>query len=1167
MIQKKWILVTFLLLCWCIMTAEAQNVSLKLKNVTIKEALDAVKKQTGKSFFFSVNDVDIHQIISLDTEDLTLEEVLKQMFKNQRVTFEMKGDHIVVSTKEKKLEKKSQLLEIRGNVSDENGLPLIGVNITSKDSNGTISDINGNFQLTVPAGATLTFSYIGYNSQNVKVKNKTTINIVMIENQEMLDEVVVVGYGTQKKANLTGAVEQIDAKKLENRPVPNLGTALQGAIPGLNVNVGSGKPGQETGVGIRGYGSINGANTLVLIDGVEGDMDKLNPRDVESVSVLKDASSAAIYGARAAFGVVLITTKNGKAGKAKISYNGRYSFSKLTTETDFITTGYDNVFINNMFSQAYDGTDRILYDEQDMAELYARRNDRVENPERPWIVTKNISGEDRYIYYGNFDWWNYLHDASSPSHDHNLNISGGNDKINYVVSANYYSKDGIYKIQNDNFDRINMRSRISAEVTKWLKITATANFFKSQYLAYGFQDGENIGDIMFSLFPSYLPQNPDGTNVMYTTTSPNGAIGTGLPAMMHYGKSKTVNDNYSFTNSYNLVFSLYKGLNLTTDYSYKKDVQAKIYRTVHVPYSNSPGIIELRTDDVCKNRLRETNAQSEYHSADAFLDYSTSIDKVHNLKGLLGINYEQYSYKYLYTTADNLISDDLNDVSLSDGEEKTLITAKGSQREWALFGAFARFNYDYKGKYLFEANARVDASSRFRRGDRSGIFPSASAGWRISEEQFFKPLDTWFSNLKLRISWGALGNQNISDCYPFMQKITVSGSGYYMNDQEVKNAILDRPTAGNLTWEKVIHQNIGLDLGFLNNRLYATADIFRRDTKGMLVDGQKLPAGYGAALPRENAANLKTTGYEITIGWNDQLKLLGSTFSYNVSASLSDAQAVITKFSNPTGLYTQYYVGKKIGEIWGLTTNGLFSTDEEAKNHPVKQDLVNMNIMNAPGSNRGLRAGDVRLVDLDGDNEITFGDYTINNPGDFRVIGNTTPRYNYNFNLGFNWYGIDVSAFFQGVGKRDWYPGQDANLFWGPFSRPYMSFIPSDFMDNVWSEDNPDGYFPRPRGYAAQGNRSLSSTYKNDRYLQDLAYCRLKNFTIGYSLPKRWLERVYVQSLRIYFSGDNLLTWTKLKSDYIDPEQCMSSDNSVYNSSARIYPYSKTFSFGIDLTF
>ena len=423
------------------------------------------------------------------------------------------------------------------------------------------------------------------------------------------------------------------------------------------------------------------------------------------------------------------------------------------------------------------------------------------------------------------------------------------------------------------------------------------------------------------------------------------------------------------------------------------------------------------------------------------------------------------------------------------------------------------------------------------------------------------------SNLKIRGSYGSLGNQNVPN-YPFLQRINVTSTDYYMDDAVLKAALLSAPIGGtDLTWETVHHKNIGLDLGLLNNRFHLTADYYRRDTKGMLIPGKKLPATYGAERPRQNAADLKTNGYELVMGWNDQFRLLNKPFNYRLSVSLSDSKSFITKYDNPTKLYTDYYVGKQLGEIWGLVTDGLFRTDEEAKNHPVDQSNVNRNIYNAPGEHRGLKAGDVKLVDLDGDNIITFGDKTVGNSGDFKIIGNSTPRYHYSFNLGFDWVGIDFSAFFQGVGKCDWYPGQDCNLFWGPFSRPYMSFIPRNFMDDVWSEDNPNAYFPRPRGYAAQGERSLSSTYKNDRYLQDLAYCRLKNVTIGYTFPDKWMSKIFVQKLRVYFTGDNLLTWTKLKSDYLDPEQCMASANSVFNDSGRIYQFTKTFSFGIDITF
>ena len=480
-------------------------------------------------------------------------------------------------------------------------------------------------------------------------------------------------------------------------------------------------------------------------------------------------------------------------------------------------------------------------------------------------------------------------------------------------------------------------------------------------------------------------------------------------------------------------------------------------------------------------------------------------------------------------------------------------------------GYFGRIGYDYAGKYLAEFNIRWDASSRFPKDHRAGLFPSFAVGYRMSEESFFDPIRKVFSNFKIRLSTGSLCNQAISDCYPYIQKLNMQGlGGYLMNGEPVTYAAVSAPPSGKLTWETVIHHNLGLDLGFFDNRLNLSADLFIRDTKDMLVPGKMLPGVYGATPPKENAADLHTKGFELAVSWYDQFNLGNKPFSYNLSFGLSDSKSVITKFDNPMKEFAKssYYEGMTIGEIWGYKIDGLFQTDEEAAAYAkaVDNSYVCENIfVTAVGDYKGLQAGDPRYVDIDGSGRSDDGEKTADNRGDMVIIGNKEPRYLYNANIGLSWNGIDISAFFQGVGRQHRYPDGNNMMFWGGFARPYSSFVPANFLDNVWSEENPDAYLPKIRGYAAQGNRSLA--HKNDRYLQNIAYCRLKNLTVGYTLPTEWTSKIKLDRLRVYFSGDNLFTWTKLKSDYIDPEQI------TVNSDARTYPFSKVFSFGLDITF
>ena len=421
-----------------------------------------------------------------------------------------------------------------------------------------------------------------------------------------------------------------------------------------------------------------------------------------------------------------------------------------------------------------------------------------------------------------------------------------------------------------------------------------------------------------------------------------------------------------------------------------------------------------------------------------------------------------------------------------------------------------------------------------------------------------------WDNCKVRLSVGSLGNQNVDDYYTYIESIDTSGTINYTFDGESKAniAVEDAPKASDLTWETATTYDLGIDLGFFGNRLNITADVYMRDTKNMLCDGMQLPSVYGAQVPRQNIADMRTRGWELSVAWQDRLAVAGKLLNYSISAGVSDYTTKVTRYNNPSKLLSKYYVGQTLGELWGFSVGGFFVSDEEAANYPVDQSYLNQQIITSVGE-RGLRAGDVKYLDLDGDNEISIGSNTVDNPGDQRIIGNTLPRYAYNFKLGASWNGVDFSAFFQGIGHQDWYPAGNAISFWGPYSRPYCSFIPTQFMDEVWTETNTGAYFPRARGYEAlQTNYSLGSP--NDRYLQNIAYFRLKNLTIGYTIPV--LPR-FIKDLRVYFSGENLFYFSPLKkhSKYVDPEQATSSDTR-YENTGVAYNFSKTFSFGVSIT-
>lgn len=1154
----RTLLLVFALFCNTVII-QAQNISLKLNNVTVKEAIEAVKKQTGKSFFFNVNDVDLNHRVNIDLKDAPLGKALSQILQGQDIDYEVKDNHIVLSKRNST--KNNQTFTVVGQVTDEKGVPLIGVNITAKGYGNTVTDIDGNYSIKAAPGITLVFSYIGYLQESVKVNKQKTVNVQMTEDTKALNEVVVIGYGTQKKANLTGAVDAISSKEIEDRPVSNLGRALQGAVPNLNITYGSGKPNEGTNINIRGFGSINqDAKPLVLIDGVEGNLDNINPRDVESISVLKDASSAAIYGARASFGVILVTTKKGKDGTAKVSYNGRFSFSSSTVKTNFLTTGYDAARLVDEYLMSYNGTRYTKYTEEDFAELEARRYDKTENPERPWTVIKNVGGVDQYMHYANFDWYDYLISNSRPTWDNNLSITGGTQKLNYFVSANYHTEDGIYKQNTDRFETANIRARISGDIKDWFNLTVTSHLYHSRYEAPGLENGNNIANYTFHAMPFLMPYNPDGTHVFSTPIIAQQPT-DGVHIMTADGNTFTDDKFKRLTTSVNATFKLYKGLTLHANYSFRYDTQDKVVRTAPAEYSTEPGVVIPVTGDLFKNKLRQRSNSEYYHMVDAYLSYDNTFND-HHIRAVAGFNYEQDYQKNLYSTMMDIQSNELNDFNLGNHTEG--VSLEGGQYEWALESFFGRVGYDWKGRYLAEVNLRWDASSRFRRDKRAAVFPSVSAGWRVSEEPFFAPIRNTFSNFKIRGSFGSLGNQAISSPYPYIQTLDLLQQNYLVNGEFLTYASVSAPTAGNFTWETVVHGNLGLDLGFFNNRLTFAGDLYIRDTKDMLVPGKTLPGVYGAASPKENAADLRTKGYELTVSWNDKFNLAGKPFTYGVSLALGDNISKITKYDNPTKDFnvSQYYEGMTIGEIWGYQIDGLFQTDEEAAAYQAEIDhsLIAKNILQtATGKYKGLKAGDPKFVDLDGNGRIDDGEKTANNRGDMRIIGNSRPRYNYSGSINLGWNGFDISAFFQGVGRQHRYPDGNAMLFWGGYARPYSSFVPEHFLDDVWSEDNPDAYFPKLRGYAAQGDRHLAKV--NDRYLQNTAYCRLKNLTVGYTLPADLTRKARIDRVRVYFSGDNLATWTALKSKYIDPEQ-FSTDGS-----ARVYPFAKTFSFGLDITF
>lgn len=1128
---------------------------------TVKNVLNYIEKNSNYVFVYNA---EVQKMmpnkVRVNLDGRPALQILDEMCASTALTYKAQGNQIsLAQTKNAQSGQpnKAQKRRIKGNVSDAKGEPIVGATISEKGgTGGTITDINGDFTLDLAPDNAITISYVGFKPQTLKPTDG--IHVTLDEQAKGLDEVVVIGYGTKKKANLIGAVSTVGAEELKDRPVTNLGQMLQGQVPNLNISFNTGTPGEAATLNIRGKTSItNSGAPLVLIDGVEGSIDRINPNDIESVSVLKDAASAAIYGARAGFGVVLITTKNNKDGQAHITYNGRFSFSAPTTKTNFMTVGYDVARLVDEFNTATTGSSYSELNADDYKMLEERRYDVTENPARPWAVVSQNDG--LYHYYGNFDWYNYIFNFAQPTWNHNLSVNGGTEKMNYMISGGMNDHDGLYALSTDKYSTRTLMAKFNAEVTPWLKVFSTASLFKSKYkqAGYDYEDGGNVANLAFHAMPWIVPVNPDGTNV-YILPNSNNKPADGFAAMLRTGNGFTQVGKTEQTYAIGAVLKLMEGLEFTGKITYRNYAKEKLARSASFVYARKPGQELTANGWPFNNRLKDGRDTYENYVYDFYANFHRTFANVHNVSAVVGTNYERGHYKFVEPSGRDLTSEVLNDLSLSTGEK----SVKSSQNEFALMGYFARLSYDYAGKYLVEANMRYDGTSRFPRNHRWGFFPSLALGWRISEEAFFEPVRPTISNLKLRASVGSLGNQitdnsakfNNNTFYPYMRLITLKPTtnlNYIFDNAQAVYASLGAPTSGSLTWETIVTQNVGLDVGLFNNRLSLVLDVYSRTTKDMLAAARALPAVYGYNAPYENNGELRTNGFELVVGWNDKFNLAGKPFYYGVNLTLADSKTKITKFKgNESKVLGQDYEGMEWGEIWGYRIKGIYQSDQEAIDRGVDQSFL--------GTRFTDKAGDLIFDDVDGSTKIDQGKGTLEDHGDLVRIGNAMPRYNYGITVNMAWMGFDFSMFWQGIGKQNVYPGGNNMLFWGPYARAYSSFIPEDFPSKVWSKNNRNAYFPRP---VADLARSFAMSRPNDRYLQNLAYCRLKNLTVGYTLPKTLTKKVYLEKVRLYFSGENLFITSKLKSDYIDPEQMM------HDTNGRVYPFSKTFSFGLDVSF
>jgi TonB-linked SusC/RagA family outer membrane protein len=1088
-----------------------------------------------------------------------LADVLKRLLANTDIGYKEEISGTV--TLYKKDLPKAVPGKITGKIIDEKGAPLTGATVMLLEaSKGVQADINGEFTISADEGNyTLMVSFISFESKRVpgvKIKSGevTQLNpITLVAQSGTLNEVLVVGYGTQKKQNLTGAVEQVTAKVFENRSLPNLTQGLQGVIPNLNLVPLDGKPIQSPTYNVRGTTSIGqGGNALVLVDGVEGDPSRINPNDVASVSVLKDAASASIYGARGAFGVILITTKNPSKEKTSVTYSFSHSVKSPTAVPKFVTDGYT---FAKMFNDAWSAWNDYSQTPQNINKTVKFSPAYLEELRKhsldPSLPSTIVNSAGEYEYYGNTDWYKLLYKDHNEAREHNIAISGNSGKADFLITGRYYSQDGLFRYNSDDYKMYNLRAKGSLQVYPWLSLYNNADYSNMKYhnplnVGEGGSIWRNLQDEGHTMVPLF---NPDGT----LTYSAAYSVGD-----YYYGKNGIDFDNRVFRNTTGFVAQFFDNtFRVKGDFTFQNTDNGQNRKRVPVPYSRKPGVIEYV--GTAYNDLEVYSQSSQYIATNTYGEFEPKLNGGHYFKALAGFNFEQSTKKTLDVTRNGLIFEDATDINLALGQA---ISTSGGWDQWDIVGGFYRLNYSFKDRYLVEADGRYDGSSKFPADQRYAFFPSVSAGWKISNEPFWKVSKELITNLKVRASYGSLGNGSIGS-YAFQQKFGISKSGRILNGVLPQKTSQPGVLPDGLTWETSNTQNLGLDLGMLSNRLTISGDAYIRRTTNMFTVGMTLPAVFGTDVPKGNYADLKTKGWEVTVAWRDKFNAGAKPFNYGLRLTLADYTSKITKYNNPDKRLSDYYAGQTVGEIWGFETAGYFTSAQDITNSP-KQTLIKASTTGQ------LLPGDIKFKDLNNDGVIDYGDQTVNKPGDKRIIGNSTPRYTYGIGVDADWNNFFFSAFFQGVAKRDWYPGSEASVFWGQYNRPYNK-VPQSQLGKIWSEDNPNAYFPRYRGYSAQ-NGSGELTQAQTKYLQNAAYLRMKSVQVGYNLPLHLIQKIKLNNLRIFLSGENLLTWSplyKITKD-IDPESINGSDRVLTDGTSgngNNYPILKSVTLGLTATF
>ncbi len=1077
---------------------------------------------------------------------------------------------------------------VSGRILDSSGQPVPGASIIEKGTtNGVNTDIDGKFTISVKSGSSLEVSCIGY--ETVSVAASENLSVTLREDTQFLDEVVVVGFGTQKKVNMTGSVAAVDVDKaFGSKPITDVSKGLQGVVPGLSITYNSNDLNASPTMKIRGTGSINGDNTpLILLDGVEvPDLSFVNPDNIKSISVLKDAASASIYGSRAAWGVVLITSKDGSAVKDKVSitYSNNFSWNQPIGLPKYITDK------EGVLAQLEEGILAQKNVDGSRIEAFGMYYDTIGKGITTWFdkYSGNLSnpvykyGEDYEFIEGT----PYYYRVSDPnkeifktsfSQTHNLSVTGNTGKTNYNIGLGYTMNDGTLKAAKKNdVKRYNLNLSTNTQVKNWLNIGTKVMYVEKEYeYPYGYSQSKGATGLLYYVmrFPAFFPFGiSDGSKLADGTyASESAATGEGL--YFRHGNAYVANESICSSKDQYLTLGGNVRINLAPGLSFYGDYTRGRYnyenRSMRQPYYVANWSFPKKAAFTTKDFLERTYVSKITNTYNAYFDYLFDIQKQHNFAIKVGANAEDLRYDSQSVEVNGVQDLEHPTLNLTDGKNEGIVDE--SLRHRATAGFFGRINYNYKEKYLLELNGRYDGSSSFRTGKQWAFFSSASAGYRISEEKFWTNIKPYVPTLKVRASYGSVGNQALASWYPYISTMATETVGWVGTDMN-NVSTTTTPSAVNpdMTWEKIRTLDIGFDAGFFNNELNVTFDWYQRRNVGMLVAGNEIVRYAGIAVaPLENGGDMKTNGWELQIDYNHAFN---KDFAIYGTFTLSDAKSEITKWNNTTGALNSWYKGKKLGEIWGFETDRYFNSSDVTPDGTLKTGTPDQSYLQN-GSFR-FGAGDIKYKDLNNDGKIDTGKGTIDDHGDLKRIGNQLPRYEYSLRVGAMLKGFDVEVLLQGVGKRDMW--STSSLFIPHAAGAQMNIFENQL--DYWTESNQNARFPRPYINGAfgslsglPGNSGCNNFAPQTKYLNNLAYLRVKNFTVGYTLPQNLTRKIFVEKLRFYFSAQNLFTFDHIDG-VMDPECTGGSSKSYTNGmdmtmAGRAMPFNRQWSCGLQITF